>query len=126
MKKLWIITLLFFYLGSVSGIDVNVHYCNGKLISFFEGQEEKCCYGNKKKSKECCYKAADIKLADQHESAYDLKIPGPAFKYTDLFIQIAVSKNPTQGLPINRVVVVYKPPVRSAPPIYLSNCVLII
>jgi hypothetical protein len=129
MKKLFIIALLMFYLGSISGMRINVHYCCGKIkyVTFIDVQEKESCCGSKKKSKRCCHdKVTHVKIADQHESAKDLKIPGPASKYTDLFTQLPVSKIPAPGLPYNSAVPLYKPPVRNVPPLYLFNAVLLI
>lgn len=129
MKKAWIILLFFLYLGNVSGMHIHVHYCCGKIkyISFFDVEEKKSCCGSKKKSKGCCHdKTAHVKTADQHKSAGGLKIPGPAFKYTDLFIQDPSLRISALGLPIKRTEVIYKPPVRNVPPLYIFNNILLI
>ena len=55
LKKLLSILFCFIYLVSSAGINLNLHYCGGKVksISLFHTDEKDCC-GTKMKNPNCC------------------------------------------------------------------------
>lgn len=77
MRKFLIFTILIVYTGLASGINVQLHYCGGKLksISLLGHHDENGCCGNKMKSKDCCAnKHSFLKVKDSHHVSSILKI----------------------------------------------------
>ena len=77
MKKFALIAFSIFYLIIISGVNLNMHYCSGKLISISIAQtsSEIGCCGVKKSSKGCCHdQSTFIKLKDKHIQSADLKM----------------------------------------------------
>lgn len=69
-----------FYLITVIGIAVNMHFCGGKLSSVKLVEQARCVAckdGNKmKKAHDCCEdKSVDVKVKDSHEAAFKVKLP---------------------------------------------------
>lgn len=69
-----------FYLITVIGIAVNMHFCGGKLSAVKLMEQAKCgaCkVENKvKKSHDCCKDTAvDVKVKDSHEAGLKVKLP---------------------------------------------------
>jgi hypothetical protein len=77
MKKFALIAFSIFYLTIISGVNLNMHYCSGKLISISIAQtsNEIGCCGVKKSSKGCCHdQSTFIKLKEKHVQSSDLKM----------------------------------------------------
>ena len=128
MKKSLIILFASFYLILVSGLNVSLHYCGGKLknISLFSNGNEDGCCGTKKKSKGCCNeKTAFIKVKDNHFGGDNIKVLNspiksiPAAVFSQLF-EIPNTKISYTALNY------HAPPVLYDNPIYLKHRVLII
>lgn len=70
MRKLLAFFLLFSYTTLACGVNVRLHYCEGKLknISLF-GKDCKGCCKTKMKNKNCCNnKTTFLKVKDKHNS----------------------------------------------------------
>lgn len=72
--------LCLFYLISVIGIAVNMHYCSGKLSSVRFTEQAKCgaCKGEEKvkDTHNCCKTTeVDVKVKDSHQAGFKVKIP---------------------------------------------------
>ncbi len=77
MKKFALIAFSIFYLLIVTGVNLNMHYCGGKLISISIAQNsnEIGCCRVKKSTKGCCQdQSTFIKLKDKHIQSADLKM----------------------------------------------------
>lgn len=128
MKKLLAILFASFYLILVSGLNVSLHYCGGKLktISLYSGSNEEGCCGTKEKSKGCCNeRAAFVKVKDDHFGNDHVKILNspvksiPATVFHQLFL--------VPGTEISVPVLSYHaPPVLYGNPRYLKHRVLLI
>ncbi|MBS1650615.1 MAG: hypothetical protein JSU07_01270 [Bacteroidetes bacterium] len=129
MKKILILTMLFIYTVSVTGMNIQFHYCGGKIKSislFHHGDSEKGCCGKKMKKDRCCNdKTTSFKLKDSHDYSPSSKVP-PSF------IKCVVS-----NIPLFTFTFVYSdksfiipdchaPPVLYDNPLYLRNRVLLI
>lgn len=130
MKKLlFILPLLVFYLSMASGININVHYCGGKIkdISFFNLKEKDGCCGNKMRSKGCCNdKTAFVKINDTHQSAYLLKAPHATFKIAiDIIPVFEVNISP-YWYAIDTFSEIQKPPLLITSCLYIKNSVFLI
>ena len=90
MKRSLIFILLFVYTTLACGLNLQLHYCCGKLksISFFETTDEGSCCGSKKmKSKDCCDdKTTYLKVKDKHNSNTSLKVVTFKGKMLDIAI----------------------------------------
>ncbi len=69
-----------FYLITVIGIAVNMHFCSGKLSSVKLIEQAKCgaCKGENKvkKAHDCCKDTSvDVKVKDSHEVGFKVKLP---------------------------------------------------
>lgn len=72
--------LCLFYLISVIGIAVNMHYCSGKLSSVRFTERAKCsaCKEEKKikDTHNCCKNTeVDVKVKDSHQAGFKVKVP---------------------------------------------------
>lgn len=128
MKRFLIFTLLFVYTTLACGVNVQLHYCGGKLkhISLFEPTDDDGCCGSSMEKKDCCDdKETYLKVKDKHNSNTSLKVITfkaqsaefviPYFTYN--FIYNAHS----------RIIESYHaPPVLYDNPLYLQHRVLII
>ena len=77
MKKFALIAFSIFYLTIISGVNLNMHYCGGKLIniSFTQASNDVGCCGAKKNTKGCCHDHSTIlKLKEKHVQSSDLKM----------------------------------------------------
>lgn len=129
MKRLIAFTLLLVYTTLASGVNVDLHYCGGKLkkISFFGKSEEKGCCGKKMKSKNCCKsKNSYLKVKDKHHSNSILKLNFNKVSITELLIASGVKFN---NLSSNHSFIIrdyHSPPIHYNDPLYLSNRALLI
>lgn len=128
LKKSLLIVFSFFYFFLASGININLHYCGGKLkdISLFSAANEDGCCGSKKKSKGCCdEKNSYIKVKDNHFPGNSVKTFGiPAKNISDhAFLQIFYVRNLSI---LNYSLKYYTPPVLYDDLIYLKYRVLVI
>lgn len=128
MKKWLVILLAAFYLILVSGLNVSLHYCGGKLktISLFNNGNENGCCGTKEKSKGCCNeRSAFVKVKDNHFGNDHVKILNspvkslPAMVFQQRFL---VPDAEISDIVLNY----YAPPVLYGNPRYLKYRVLII
>ncbi len=128
MKAFILILFSAFYLLFSIGLNVNLHYCGGKLktVSLFSTNEKGCC-GSKMKSKGCCdNKTIILKVKDKQQlnkiakvslckaiSIPFIKIPEICF--TSFYVnRIEIPEN------------YHSPPIRYKTPLFLRNKVLII
>jgi hypothetical protein len=80
MKQKIAMGLCVFYLVSVIGLAVSVHFCAGKLSSvrFIETAKCKACAKDSKiaKSHSCCKTTSvDVKIKDSHQAGAKVKLP---------------------------------------------------
>jgi hypothetical protein len=130
MRKFLIFTLLIVYTGLASGINLQLHYCGGKLktISLMGHDDEHGCCGNKMKSKDCCEnKHSYLKVKDSHHINSTIKINTIKFVLTD-FITPQFVTLIHQPFFVQSELISYPhaPPVSSDNPLYLKYRVLII
>lgn len=130
MKKALIFTLLIVYTTLASGVNVQFHYCRGKLksIAFFTTEEQKSCCGNKMKSKDCCKnKHSFLKVKDSHHLNATIKVYANKFVSTDFIA-------PTSTILFYKHFFIQSelisdsqaPPVITDNPLFLKNRALII
>ena len=128
MKRILIFTLLVVYTTLACGVNVQMHYCGGKLkyISLFELNDEDGCCGSSMKKKNCCNdKKAYLKVNDKHNSVASLKVVTFKGQISELAIPCFTYNFHvnTQG----RIIPSYHaPPVLYDNPLYLQHRVLII
>jgi hypothetical protein len=76
MKKIFILFIAILYLGTASGVVMNIHYCMGKISSVNFGHEKdhedgscsKC--GMDKTENHCCKDETQyVKLSDSHQAS---------------------------------------------------------
>ncbi|MDX3916875.1 hypothetical protein H8S90_01475 [Olivibacter sp. SDN3] len=128
MKKILLIILTFFYLGTSTGFTMHLHYCMEKLVdtSLWHGQDDACeVCGMTKKSKkknDCCKdEHKQVKLDKVHKSSENTflefqkisfllpKIPNDISDY--LIIPSVTEENPVSN----------SPPAAIKTPLYLKN-----
>jgi hypothetical protein len=129
VKKILAISLLFLYLICVSGVQINAHYCGGKLkeISFFQINEKEGCCGKKMKSKNCCKdKITVLKINDIHKSVHDLKVPGPIYQLAGLIIPVLTLNFSISITSADVFTDTQDPPDLNTPDLYLRNRVFLI
>lgn len=130
MKRILIFSLLLVYATVSCGLQINVHYCGGKLktISFFnKNAKEKNCCGRKMKSKRCCNdKTTFLKVNDNHHSSKSIDLTYNHFKIVDASLSIApFSLNVSENIFYNTLNY-HAPPVLYDNPLYLKHRVLLI
>jgi hypothetical protein len=81
MKQKIAMGLCVFYLVSVIGLAMSMHFCAGKLssVDFVETAKCKACTNDSKiaKSHNCCKTTAiDLKIKDSHQAGTKVKLPG--------------------------------------------------
>lgn len=128
MKRFLVFTLLFAYTTLACGVNLQLHYCGGKLkkISLIDSSDEDGCCGSKMKSKGCCKdKTTFIKVKDNHNSNLFLKITTFKGQILDVVIpsflyrfQYSIKEGHNENY--------QAPPVLYDNPIYLKHRVLII
>jgi hypothetical protein len=130
MRKLTlIIALLLSYLGTTAGVNINVHYCGGKIkhVSFFDLKQHQECCGSKMRSKDCCKdKTTIIKIEDSHQSSFLLKAPLSSFKIVDYNVPTFTLNFLLNYRILYGVSNFQKPPLLIISSLYLSNRVLLI
>ncbi len=128
MKKFALIAFSIFYLLIVTGVNLNMHYCGGKLISISIAQtsNEIGCCGVKKSSKGCCHdQSTYIKLKDKHIQSADLKMSVKLISSILITSEFNVSINELTSK--SEIVSNYhSPPPNYKIPLFLKNRVLII
>lgn len=76
LKQAFCILFSFLYLTSSAGINLNIHYCGGKVknISFLHTNEADCCGVGMEKKKNCCKeKAVSYQFkADQNKAEFSV------------------------------------------------------
>lgn len=128
MKRILVFTLLFVYTTLACGVNLQLHYCGGKLKSFslFGSSDEVGCCGSKMKSKDCCDdKSTYLKVKDKHNSNTSLKVVTFKGKMLDIAIPSFICKvqfTIQEGYNKNY----HAPPVLYDNPLYLKHRVLII
>jgi hypothetical protein len=126
MKKILIGFLLLVYTTFASGINLQLHYCQGKLksISLFE-KESNCCASKIKKSSCCDNKTNFFKVNDKHSSNASLTVVPCKGKISH---EIFSSRNFQLYTSIQSTCITayHAPPVIYDNPLYLKNRVLII
>lgn len=128
MKKVLIFTLLIVYTTLACGINIQLHYCGGKLknISLFEPTDDEGCCGSSMKKKDCCNdKVKYFKVKDKHNSNSSLKVN--TFKNQVSEIVVPYFTYNFQYNTHERIVENYhSPPILYDNPLYLQHRVLII
>ena len=128
MKKFALIAFSIFYLLIVTGVNLNMHYCGGKLISISIAQNsnENGCCGVKKSTKGCCQDESKfIKLKDKHIQSADLKMSVKLISSILITSEFNVSINELTSK--SEIVSNYhSPPPNYKIPLFLKNRVLII
>jgi len=126
MKKFLIFSLLLVYTTFASGINLQLHYCQGKLksISLFE-KEKNCCKSKIKKKKCCDNKTSFFKVSDKHSSNASLTV-APCKVKTSPAIFISQTFKLYASVQGSCITDYHAPPVSYDPPLYLKNRVLII
>lgn len=125
LKKLVTIFLLALYAFSVSGASVQFHYCCGKVAGMSVGYEKKvfCQHGKTYKMAGCCQdQQVSIDLDDDQGVANTASVPAPVewelhpmlnWTIEPLLMTGEAMQPDTRG----------SPPLASAVPVYLRNCV---
>jgi hypothetical protein len=118
--------LCLFYIVSVVGIAVSMHFCGGKLssVQFTEAAKCSACKGEKKIEKHNCCKNTEVqaKVDDSHEAGIKVKVPDSSS--IDLFLRPMLAEFLKSILPkwfgpaANKA-----PPLSSVVSLYLYNCV---
>ncbi|MFM6977034.1 MAG: HYC_CC_PP family protein [Sphingobacteriaceae bacterium] len=123
-KRIFIFCFVALYLGTASGMALNLHYCGERLanIQINAAETKSCCPPKAGVEDKCCKnRSIKIKKSNQHEAISSVKVP--AVQSVKLF-NISVSlfrrtptnlNNPTSYPLIN--------PPPQAVPISLKNCV---
>jgi hypothetical protein len=119
--------LSIFYLLSVIGIALSLHFCSGDLSSLRLATKAKCsmCKADEKAQKEdhCCKNTAvDAKITDSHQSGSSVTLPTD-FGFT-LFLAPIISQYLEALLPRFLSKVENKaPPLSARQALYAFNCV---
>lgn len=129
MKKYILILFSVFYLVIISGVNLNLHYCGGKIISvsLFHSKNDIGCCGKKMTKKGCCQdKTTFIKVKEKHLSNADIKfeinknLASTSIDYYTVFY-LTINKND-----IELINDYNPPPPNYKTPIFIKNRVLII
>ncbi len=78
MKKALLISILFFYILSTTGLTFHAHYCGGRIasVSLTSDTKKKCACGIENMKKNCCKdKHQFFKVKDLYKCAADTKAP---------------------------------------------------
>lgn len=126
MKKLFALILALAYLSASSGMVLNVQYCFNQVSSVQVngfGEDNCCCNGTKNKAGCCSNEVKVVKLQDTHHAAfanYSIDHPIQLFPVPLSFLQ------PVLTVPVGENFIYSSdnsPPDKSAPSIYIKNCV---
>ncbi len=124
MKKVIVSILMILYLGSFSGIAMDIHYCMGKKsgVDFFDGNNKKCGKCGMKEKKGCCSDHHKFyKLSDSHRSASN-SISFGTFEIP-LITDFALYDWRITESSVSRVIRNNSPPGLSQPSLIVLNCV---
>ena len=129
MKSLISIILLVFYTAFATGVQVNKHYCMGKLseVSFFIGKG-KCACGETSKPKHCCQDESQTFQIDDEQQKISFSFDFTHKTFTDSFVVIPfLSEFPFQKYLGNEVAnIVFfndsSPHFLQKQPFYLLHC----
>lgn len=130
LRKRLTIGLCAFYLMSIIGIALNMHFCGGTLskVSFTETVKCNSCKKSEKKGQEsdCCKNTSiDAKIKDSHKAEVNLKL-AQLFS-TELFLGPVFT--PASGYASSNLsshAVNKAPPLSTKLSLHLYNCVFII
>lgn len=128
MKRILVFTLLFVYTTLACGVNIQLHYCGGKIkyISLFAPSDDEGCCGSSMKKKDCCDdKEQYLKVKDKHNSNASLKIvtfKGQISDFTVPYFTYNFHYNTHECIIENY----HAPPVLYDNPLYLKHRVLII
>lgn len=121
------ISLCAFYLVTIIGLALNMHFCGGRLaeISFTETAGCGKCKSAEKKGKEsdCCKNTAvEAKVKDSHKAEVNLKL---ALDYgVELFLGALVTERyHTLSSKLENQTLNKAPPLSAVLPLHLFNCV---
>jgi hypothetical protein len=127
MKQKIAMGLCVFYLFSMIGLAVSMHFCAGKLSSvrFIETAKCKACTKDSKiaKGHSCCKTTSvDVKIKDSHQAGAKVKLPG------DFSLQLFLGTQLTYVLKSVlanslRLAENKAPPLSSIISLHLFNCV---
>lgn len=118
--------LCLFYMVSVIGIAVNMHFCNGKLSSVKFTEEAKCgvCKSNENAKKHDCCKNTEVqsKVDDSHEAGVKVKVPESSS--VALFFRPVLAEMAKRVLPKRFWSAENKaPPLSSLISLHIYNCI---
>lgn len=119
--------LCLFYLFSVIGLAVSMHYCSGKLSAVRLMESAKCsaCKKSEKAAKtHSCCKTTDleVKVKDSHQAGLKVKLPGDfgllLFQVPGFTERLASVRSRIVGLLDNKA-----PPLSAVLSLHLYHCV---
>jgi hypothetical protein len=118
MKKAAIIFLLFIYALSATGFALRADYCCNNLTSL----KLVLADGAKDKNGCCPVKYQSFKIKDVHSAADILTAPTLHFNFIETNNSLFTTSN-LFSIEDNQFAHIHAPPLRSATPVYISNCV---
>jgi hypothetical protein len=119
--------LCVFYLISVIGVAMSMHFCSGKLSSVKIASTAKCgaCKGAKptKESHDCCKNTSvDAKIKDSHEPGFKIQLPKDfsiqLFLIKDIISQLVATPSRFFARNYSKA-----PPLSSIVSLHIYNCV---
>lgn len=129
MRKLVVFIVAFLYLASASGATVHMHYCMGELIDsgLWHNSDKSCSNCGMEKSDSadngCCKDEhkfvkldKDQKTAEQH--VFHLYLLSAVETHVFNVAELKLPSSLTECFPVNNA-----PPLQSAIPIFIRNCV---
>jgi hypothetical protein len=123
LKKVFVAILAVLYLAVASGVEMNIHYCMGKIASVEYGASEKglCGKCGMQSKKGCCEdETRFLRLQDSHQlSQLSWAFQLPVTITSPLYSFVA-SSGARQEVLIHEHA--NGPPLNTATPIYLLNC----
>ena len=124
MKKIIVALLAILYMGSSSGIAMDIHYCMGKEsgVEFYGAGNSKCSKCGMTEKKGCCHdKQQFYKLKDAHKTVSN----DVDFGFSDVAIlhNYAVYNWLLTGTNADKKVQNHSPPNFSTPSICIMNCI---
>lgn len=129
MRKVIVFIVAFLYLASASGATVHLHYCMGELIDsgLWHNSDKSCSNCGMKKSEKkdngCCKDEHKfVKLDKDHKTAEQQVNQLQSLTATEIQPIYIVDSKPFASLcerfPVNNA-----PPLQSATPLFIRNCV---
>lgn len=126
MKKALTLTLALVYLSTSSGMVANVQYCFNKIFSVQIngfGDNSCCCTGAAKKAGCCSDEIKLVKLQESNRAAFtDYIIENSTERVSAPLSLIDSSPVTSTGRELIQIAD-SSPPVISAPPIFIRNCI---